>query len=89
MTDSEILRRVRVVLEQEQGRVCRELTAALLADLDGLLDEVESLLARAERVAALRASKGRALSVSSQERLGELHAALGDLAALVRTGARQ
>lgn len=87
MTDSELFAAVRTVLERAQQRVVDEMSAAVLADLHSLLEEVEAAIERAEKVAALRAKKGREISESSRRHLLDLQRALVDLAAVVRTGA--
>ena len=88
MTDQDILQRVRIVLEQEQARIYDEMTATTRAEVDALLEEVEAVILRAERIAELRTAKHRVpVSPGSRQHLSELHEALTSLSHLVTAGA--
>lgn len=82
------LEQVRITLERERDRVLREAGADhLAADLFTVLGRVETVITRAEDVAATRRAKGRDIRPDNKRALTELTASLTQLHALAQAGA--
>jgi hypothetical protein len=87
MSDAELMAAVEIIMDREADRVAGEQAAEVRAEIAAGLPQVSELIGRAERVAALRAEKGKGLSARNREVLEWICADLTRLRDMIAAGA--